>query len=280
MTIYLNQQFNFSDKSFVSALDELPLWSGYFGSVILDRVRFSHGINILDVGCGTGFPLLEIAQRFGNSSTAYGVDPWCEALERVEQKMRAMNITNVKLFNNKAEKLPFEDNFFGLVVSNNGVNNVEDPVCVFKECFRVCKPGAQFLFTVNLPGTMTEFYTIFEEMLKENALIDKIDEMRKHIFDKRKPLEVNVSMAEQAGFVINDIFTGQFRFRYADGTAMLNHSFIKLAFMESWKNIVPPQHREDIFGRIERKLNKLAAEKGECILTIPFACFDCGKNYK
>lgn len=278
MTTYLEQKFDFSDQGFVSALDELPLWSGYFGSVILDRVKFVKGINILDIGCGTGFPLLEIAQRFGNSSTAYGVDPWCEALERADLKIKAMNITNVKLIPNKAEELPFEDNFFGLVVSNNGVNNVEDPVKVLKECYRVCKPGAQFLFTANLPDTMTEFYSVFEEMLRENALIDKIEEMRKHIYIKRKPLDVNVSMAEQAGFSINDIFTGQFRFRYADGTAMLNHSFIKLAFMDSWKNIVPLQHRDDIFDRIERKLNKLSAEKGELKLTIPFACFDCRKK--
>ena len=173
MTSYLNQQFDFSDSSLVSSLDELPIWSSYFGSLILERMKFTHNANILDVGCGTGYPLLEIAQRFGSTSTAYGVDPWGKALERAEFKMKIMNLANVKLIEHKAEELPFEDNFFNLVVSNNGVNNVEDPSGVFKECFRVCKPGAQFLFTVNLPGSMLEFYDVFEAVLKESALCEK-----------------------------------------------------------------------------------------------------------
>jgi arsenite methyltransferase len=277
MSSYLNQQYDFSDNNLVSALDELPLWSSYFGGLILDRIRFSHGINILDIGCGMGFPLIEIAQRFGNSSTAYGVDPWSQALERAEFKIKTMDITNVKLITHEAEELPFEDGFFGLVVSNNGVNNVEDPEKVFKECYRVCKPGAQFLFTVNLPGSMIEFYNVFEEVLKESALFDKIEEMRKHITYKRKTVEVNISMARQAGFTINDVSTGQFLIRYIDATAMFNHHFIKLAFLDSWKNIVPAQMLEDVFSRIERRLNKIASEKGELALTIPYACFDCGK---
>jgi len=278
MTSYLNQQFDFSDSSLVSSLDELPIWSSYFGSLILDRIKFSHNANILDVGCGTGYPLLEIAQRFGSSSTAYGIDPWSEALERAEFKKNAMNLQNVKLIEHNAEDLPFEDNFFDLVVSNNGVNNVEDPHKVFKECFRVSKTGAQFLFTVNLPGSMIEFYDVFEAVLKESALCDKIEEMKKHIIHKRKTVRVNVSMAEQAGFAVNDIATGQFLIRFCDAAAMFNHHFIKIAFLDSWKQLVPAQQMDDIFSRIERRLNKIASEKGELALTIPYACFDCLKK--
>jgi ubiquinone/menaquinone biosynthesis C-methylase UbiE len=278
MTSYLNQQFDFSDSSLVSSLDELPIWSSYFGSLILERIKFAHNATILDVGCGTGYPLLEIAQRFGSTSTAYGIDPWSKALERAEFKMKAMGLHNVKLVKQKAEELPFEDNFFNLVVSNNGVNNVEDPAVVFKECYRVSKPGAQFLFTVNLPGSMIEFYDVFEAVLKESALCDKIEEMKKHITHKRKTIRVNVSMAEQAGFAVSDIATGQFLIRYCDASAMFNHHFIKLAFLDSWKQLVPVQQMDDIFSRIERRLNNIAAEKGELALTIPYACFDCTKK--
>lgn len=55
--------------------DELPLWSAPFGLAILDTIRLKNGMNILDIGSGSGFPMLEIADRAGASCMVYGVDP-------------------------------------------------------------------------------------------------------------------------------------------------------------------------------------------------------------
>ena len=44
-------------------------------------------MTVLDVGFGTGFPLLELAQRLGKSATIYGIDPWEAAHERTHLKM-------------------------------------------------------------------------------------------------------------------------------------------------------------------------------------------------
>ena len=65
--------------------------------------------------------------------------------------------------------------------------------------------------------------------------------------------------------------------RYLDGTSFLNHHFIKLAFLESWINVVPANKKEELFTLLEERLNNKAKIKGELRLTIPFVCVECSK---
>ena len=57
-----------------------------------------------------------------------------------------------------------------------------------------------------------------------------------------------------------------FTMRFADGTALLNHYFIKLAFLDSWQELAGAE----VLGQVEQELN----QRGELTLTIPTACFD------
>ena len=58
--------------------------------------------------------------------------------------------------------------------------------------------------------------------------------------------------------------------RFADGTALLNHHFIKLGFLDAWKGVVPGQERET-FARLRDRLDAIARQRGELSLTIPMA---------
>ncbi|TAL34748.1 MAG: hypothetical protein EPN93_11480 [Spirochaetes bacterium] len=59
--------FNLDEPCLVSALDEMSLWSAPFGMALLDEIPYRAGMSVLDLGSGTGFPLIEIAERLGAS---------------------------------------------------------------------------------------------------------------------------------------------------------------------------------------------------------------------
>jgi hypothetical protein len=63
-----------------------------------------------------------------------------------------------------------------------------------------------------------------------------------------------------------------FRLRFRDGTALLRHSFIRLAFRDAWEGILCRNDRAPVMEALERRLNAAAAERGLC-LTVPVACF-------
>jgi ubiquinone/menaquinone biosynthesis C-methylase UbiE len=278
MKDYLEHTFSSEDVELVSIIDELPLWSAPFGLQLLDTVELKPHINALDVGCGLGFPLIELAQRLGVSSKVYGIDPWKRALERAHVKIGKLEINNAAAVMGMAEGLPFQDSFFDLIVSNNGINNVEDIESSLAECYRVSKPGAQFVLTLNLEASMIEFYDVFQEILIKNGLHDGVSKMKDQIYSKRKPIDETKAWLDKAGFGIKNIEESSFQLRFTDGETMSNHYLIKYWFLDDWKSILEANDLAGIFEQLEERLNQLAKMKGEIRLTIPFVTIDCRRR--
>lgn len=268
MKKYLTDPVDFSKLA--GMYDELPFWSAPFGLKLLDYINYKTGITVLDIGFGTGFPLTEVAMRLGSDSMVYGIDPWEDAHETVNTKLKYYNISNVKLIKGFAEKIPLENQTVDLIVSNNGINNVKDQEKVFSECARVIRPGGQLAFTMNLDKSMIEFYSVFAEVLREYGLVNELEAMNQHIYEKRRPLDEILNHVTGHGFHIKDMEHDQFNYRFASGTAMLNHYFIRLAFLESWVKLLPIDQVETVFDKIEARLNEKAGLLGEITLSIPF----------
>jgi hypothetical protein len=85
-------------------------------------------------------------------------------------------------------------------------------------------------------------------------------------------------LLEDAGFSIDEIFSDEFILSFNDGTTMFNHFLIRLAFMESWKSLLPEEKCDEIFSLIEDRLNQIAENKNSLVLTIPFFLFNCEKS--
>lgn len=278
MKNFLNHSFDSDSPDLVSVIDELPFWSAPFGMKLLEKVRMQSPLRFLDVGCGLGFPLVELAQRLGNTSQGYGLDPWKPALQRIELKIKVYGFKNINLVNGFAEELPFEDGYFDLIISNNGLNNVANLQKSLLECGRTAKPGAQFLNTFNLAGSMIEFYSAFEEVLSERGLTREIKKMKEHIYNKRRPVEEVAKLSEEAGFKVKEVEYSEFKLSFYDAEAMFNHSFIKYWFLGAWKEILRPEDLEIVFDGIEKKLNAAARVNNGLNLSIPFAVIDCVKQ--
>lgn len=267
---------DFGDPGVVAAYDELPLWSAPFGMLLLERVPMRSGMTVLDVGCGTGFPLLELAQRLGPSSTVHGIDPWRPAMERARQKMRQYGVSNVHLVEGDAAALPFEDGRFDLVVSNLGINNFADPDTVLRECLRIAKPGARLVTTSNWRGHMDEFYRVFADVLRELAP-DALPALQAHV-DHRATPEGLSQRLERAGWRVETVTNREFRMRFSGGGALLSHYFIRLGFAPGWREVVPAERRGAVRARLVAALDDVAEREGELALTVPYGCVEGEKR--
>jgi arsenite methyltransferase len=273
---YLSDNLNLNDL--IDVFDELPLWSAPFGMKLLENINYKQNITALDIGFGAGFPLTEIAMRFGSGSTVYGIDPWKETFKRVNQKIYYYGIRNIKLIEGVAESISLEDNFVDLITSNNGINNVSDIDKALSECSRVIKSGGQFVQTMNLDKTMIEFYNQLENVLSEMKLYKEIEMMYKHIKQKRPPLHDFLGLMQKHNFIVNNVIEDEFCYKFANATAMFNHYFIRLAFIDSWIKLLPPDKVEIIFDAIETRMNEIASELGGIKLTIPFVMINAVKR--
>ncbi|MDR2449623.1 MAG: class I SAM-dependent methyltransferase [Prevotellaceae bacterium] len=267
MENYLNKKYDL--KKWAQFIDELPLWSAPFGLKLLNYIDYKPNITALDIGFGTGFPLIEIAMRLGKSSIVYGIDPWIESIERAKEKINFYGISNIKIIEGTAASMPLENNSVNLITSNNCINNVDNMGKALAECLRVLKPNGQFIQTMNLDKSMFEFYDIMEKTLLELNLKTEITLMQEHIEHKRPSIDTILKIIKR-DFIIKDIEYDQFEYKFVDGTAMLDHYFIQLAFMDSWTGVLPTNKVEEIFKRIEIKLNEQAKTFGAIKLSIPF----------
>jgi arsenite methyltransferase len=175
------------------------------------------------------------------------------------------------------KRLPLPDNSVDLIFSNNGLNNVSDIKAVLNECRRISKLGSQLVFTYNTDKTMREFYSVMEGALREKNMLNEIESMKKHIYKKRKPVEEFIQLLNASGYSINEISRDEFTYRFVDGTAMINHFLIKLAFIDSWKEFISDEKQTDFLAELVQKLNQLASSNGILKLTIPFTIIDCEK---
>jgi arsenite methyltransferase len=275
---YLDQTSDLDDDELVSVVDDLPLWSAPFGQKLLDVVKIAKNLTVLDVGCGAGFPIVELAARLGESCRCYGIDPWAEALTRARQKAAAWHIHTLQFEQAVAESLPFDDQFFDVIISNNGLNNVQDERAAMGEIARVAKPGAQLVFTLNLPETFEEFYSAFANVLLKAGKRRQITSLYAHIYKKRKPLDYWRELLASAGFQIQQVYNDSFTFRYCDAKTMLDHFLIKTAFLPSWRAILDDDGAAEIFSAVEQELDKKSEKDGKIILTVPWCCIQALKT--
>lgn len=258
-----------------SLTDELSFWSAPFGLSLLEAIRYREKIKALDIGSGLGFPLIELAMRLGGDSEVYGIEPDVSGVERIGEKIKAYGLTNAKIIEGYAEELPFPDKQFDLITSNNGINNVLDLGKSLAEIKRVARPGAQFAFTFNTDRTFVEFYETYRETLYELGTPEFNRPLLEHIFEKRKPVTFMEKILTGSGFRINSMKEESFDYHFSSGTAMLNHFFIKTAFLKSWQEILPPERRNQVFEIIEKKLNERSRKLGELRMRVPFVIIDC-----
>jgi arsenite methyltransferase len=265
---FLQREYDWRGAPLTEAYDELPLWSASPGQLLLEEIPYQGVHTALDIGCGTGFPLLLLARRLGPQAQLIGIDQWEAALARAQAKVQAWGLANVQLLLADAHTLPLPDASVDLITSNLGLNNFADVPKVLAECSRVLRPHGRLCLATNLQGTFAEFYQAFHQATTD---LPGIPEQVKSLEAHRPTLDSLLALMNTNGFEAVKTVPATSTMTYASGTAFLNDYFIGMGFLPEWKAIVPESEWESVFGNIENKLNARAAQEGHLRLTIPLA---------
>lgn len=265
---YLDRSTDYDNPQVASALDELSFWSARFGAVLLEHVPLGRGLTVLDLGCGAGFPLFELAHMLGPSCRLFGVDLWRAALARAEGKRRLHGLANVALVRADGARLPFAAASFDLLVSNLGVNNFADPHAVLAECARVARPGATLALATNPRGHMAELYAAFREVLAGFGRPDWLERLDV-AEDRRGDRGRLTAWLEGAGFRVEKAIEDAFEMRYLDGGALLRHSLTRFGFLDGWRTVVDPAEERAAFAALEARLDGIARLRGELRMSVP-----------
>ncbi|MDQ5825948.1 MAG: class I SAM-dependent methyltransferase [Chloroflexota bacterium] len=265
---FLQRRGSLQLENIAAVYDELTFWASRFGVLLFDNLQPRKDLDILDVGPATGFPLFELAGIFGESCRVTGLDLWKEALERARLKQQAYNIPNVEIVEGDVASMPFTDGRFHLVVSNLGINNFDNPRAALSECYRVLKPGGRLALTTNLKGHWREFYEVFRAVITNMGNTQYVERLAAN--EEHRGTKESVSaLLEGAGFRVTRAVEDSFAMRFADGTALFNHTLTQLGFLDGWRGVVDPADEESVFGELERRLNEVAERQGELRMTTP-----------
>jgi arsenite methyltransferase len=119
--------------------------------------RLEPGERVLDLGSGAGTDSLVAAQMVGEHGRVTGIDMTPEMLDKARAAAEAMAAGNVEFVEAEAERLPFADESFDVVVSNGVIDLIPDKDAVFAELFRVLRPGGRMqIADVTLQSPVSE----------------------------------------------------------------------------------------------------------------------------
>ena len=105
--------------------------------------RLEAGERVLDLGSGAGTDSLVAAQMVGPEGKVTGIDMTPEMLAKARRAAAEMGVANVEFVEAEAERLPFPDESFDVVVSNGVIDLIPDKDAVFAELHRVLTPGGR-----------------------------------------------------------------------------------------------------------------------------------------
>lgn len=265
----MKKKLDYQQREVANIFDEVSLWSAPFGRLLLENIPMKATATVVDIGFGTGFPLIELSQRFGDTSQIYGIDIWKEGIRRTQEKIDTLELSNIKILEESADKISLEDNSIDLITSNLGINNFDQKEEVYQEIYRVLRPGGKLAITTNPIGTFEELFETFGQVFREMKLEEEQRKIEAYI-QRRNTKEGIIAELEEAGFRASKSLSDKTRLRFVNAEALLNHSLIRIGFRESWEQLMDDgKLRSPFFSGMLLKLRQIIAEEGEFSMSIP-----------
>ena len=135
------KRIGYSEEDISAAPPESNLGLGCGNPVALAAIK--EGERVLDMGSGAGFDCFLASSLVGPSGQVIGVDITSEMVDKARANAKKGGYENIDFRQGDLENMPVADSYVDVVISNCVINLVPNKRLVFKEAFRVLKPGGR-----------------------------------------------------------------------------------------------------------------------------------------
>jgi SAM-dependent methyltransferase len=140
---------------------------------LIQDAQITRGHDVLDVATGPGEPALVIAESIRPGGRLFGIDPVPEMVAAARRAAIRGGFQNARFETAAADRLPFPDDTFDVVVSRFGVMFFPVPLDGLREMFRVLKPGGRLALAVWHEAERNPFHLVVSQVLQRYVDLPK-----------------------------------------------------------------------------------------------------------
>jgi arsenite methyltransferase len=178
--IQISKEIGYTDEDILSVPLEANMGLGCGNPTALASLK--KGERVLDLGSGGGLDCFLARKKVGETGYVIGVDMTPDMVKLARKNAKDSGVTNVEFRLGEIEHLPVADSSVDVIISNCVINLSLDKKQVFKEAFRVLKPGGRLsisdvVATKQIPQNIKQDLGLIAACVGGAEYVEKIREM-------------------------------------------------------------------------------------------------------